>query len=30
LFKEVFGDLKEFSTPIQVVGAEAKKIAKKV
>ncbi|MDR0888232.1 MAG: coenzyme-B sulfoethylthiotransferase subunit beta [Candidatus Methanoplasma sp.] len=30
LIKEVFGDLVEFRTPIQVVGAEAKKIAKKV
>jgi methyl-coenzyme M reductase beta subunit len=30
IFKEVFGDMKEFRTPIQIVGAEAKKIAKKV
>ena len=30
LFKEVFGDLPEFKTPMQVVGAEAKKIAKKL
>ena len=30
LFKEVFGDLKEFNSPMQVVGAEAKKISKKV
>ncbi|MDD3378608.1 MAG: coenzyme-B sulfoethylthiotransferase subunit beta [Candidatus Methanomethylophilaceae archaeon] len=28
--KEVFGDMKEFHSPMQVVGAEAKKIAKKV
>jgi len=30
LFKEVFGSMKEFNTPMQVVGAEAKKISKKV
>ena len=30
LFKEVFGGLDEFRTPIQVVGKEAKKIAKKL
>ena len=30
LFKEVFGGLEEFRTPIQVVGKEAKKIAKKL
>jgi methyl-coenzyme M reductase beta subunit len=30
LFKTVFGDMKEFNSPMQVVGAEAKKIAKKV
>lgn len=30
LIKEVFGDMKEFHSPMQVVGAEAKKIAKKV
>ena len=30
LFKEVFGDLDEFKTPMQVVGAEAKKIKNKV
>lgn len=30
LFKEVFGDMIEFSHPMQVVGAEAKKIAKKL
>jgi methyl-coenzyme M reductase beta subunit len=30
LFKEVFGDMKEFRTPIQVVAAEAKKVAKKL
>ncbi len=30
LFKEVFGDMKEFHSPMQFVGAEAKKIAKKV
>lgn len=30
LFKEVFGDLVEFNSPMQVVGAEAKKIKKKV
>jgi len=30
LFKEVFGDMKEFNSPMQIVGAEAKKIAKKV
>ena len=30
LFKEVFGDMIEFRTPIQIVGAEAKKIAKKI
>lgn len=29
-FKEVFGDMIEFRTPMQVVGAEAKKIAKKL
>ncbi len=29
-FKEVFGDMKEFNSPMQFVGAEAKKIAKKV
>lgn len=30
LYKEVFGDMKEFHSPMQFVGAEAKKIAKKV
>ncbi|MFA6805077.1 MAG: coenzyme-B sulfoethylthiotransferase subunit beta [Candidatus Methanomethylophilaceae archaeon] len=30
VFKEVFGDMKQFHSPIQFVGAEAKKIAKKV
>ena len=30
LIKEVFGDMKEFNAPMQLVGAEAKKIAKKV
>ena len=30
LIKEVFGDMKEFNAPMQFVGAEAKKIAKKV
>lgn len=30
VFKEVFGDMEEFRHPMQVVGAEAKKIAKKV
>jgi len=30
LFKEVFGDMKEFNSPMQIVGAEAKKIAKKL
>lgn len=30
LFKEVFGDMEEFKSPIQFVGAEAKKIAKKL
>ena len=30
VFKEVFGDMNEFRTPMQFVGAEAKKIAKKV
>lgn len=30
LIKEVFGDMKEFHSPMQVVGAEAKRIAKKV
>ncbi len=30
LFKEVFGEMIEFKTPMQVVGAEAKKIAKKL
>lgn len=29
-FKEVFGDMPEFRTPMQFVGAEAKKIAKKL
>jgi methyl-coenzyme M reductase beta subunit len=30
LIKEVFGDMTEFRTPMQFVGAEAKKIAKKI
>jgi methyl-coenzyme M reductase beta subunit len=30
LFKEVFGDMVEFKTPMQIVGAEAKKVAKKL
>lgn len=30
LIKEVFGDMIEFSSPMQVVGAEAKKVAKKL
>ncbi len=30
LFKEVFGDMPEFNTPMQYVGAEAKKIKNKV
>ncbi len=30
LFKDVFGDMDEFNKPMQFVGAEAKKIAKKV
>lgn len=30
VFKEVFGDMNEFRSPMQFVGAEAKKIAKKV
>ncbi|AIZ56098.1 methyl-coenzyme M reductase I subunit beta [Candidatus Methanoplasma termitum] len=30
LIKEVFGDMSEFNSPMQYVGAEAKKIAKKV
>ncbi|MBR1973989.1 MAG: methyl-coenzyme M reductase subunit beta, partial [Candidatus Methanomethylophilaceae archaeon] len=30
LFKEVFGGVEEFRTPMQIVGKEAKKIAKKL
>ena len=30
LFKEVFGDVPEFKTPMQIVAAEAKKVAKKL
>ncbi len=30
LFKEVFGDMNEFRTPMQFIGAEAKKVAKKI
>ena len=30
LIKEVFGDMIEFRTPMQIVGAEAKKVAKKL
>jgi len=30
LYKEVFGDMNEFHSPMQFIGAEAKKIAKKV
>ena len=30
MFREVFGDMKEFNSPMQMVGAEAKKIAKKL
>ena len=30
LFKEVFGDMPEFKTPMQIVAAEAKKVAKKL
>ncbi|MCL1810731.1 MAG: coenzyme-B sulfoethylthiotransferase subunit beta [Methanomassiliicoccaceae archaeon] len=30
LIKEVFGDMAEFRSPMQIVGAEAKKIAKKI
>lgn len=30
LFKEIFGDMPEFNKPMQFVGADAKKVAKKI